>query len=193
MLENRTLNIFQLTDELQHIINGCIDGNRSAQEKLYRKFSSKMYGVCLRYSSNTEEAQDALQDGFIKVFEKIYQFKNSGPLEGWIRRIMVNTSLETYRKKKQISLSYQIPDLPEDIQETEDLNISEKELLNFVQCLPDRYRLVFNLYVFEEMTHKEIAKELGITEGTSKSDLSRARGILQKKINTILKKEVKFG
>jgi RNA polymerase sigma factor (sigma-70 family) len=193
MLDKRILSIAKLADELQNIIKGCIDGNRIAQEQLYNRFASKMYGVCLRYSPNAEEAQDALQEGFIKIFEKIYQFKNTGPLEGWIRKIMVNTSLESYRKQKHLQITNQIPDVQEEISDNWEANFSERDLMILIQDLPERYRMVFNLYVFEEMTHKEIAKELGITEGTSKSDLSRARGILQKKINILTKKAIKIG
>lgn len=193
MQEKKTLTLYKLTDELDNIIKGCIKGNRVAQEQLYRMFASKMYGVCLRYSKCTEEAQDALQEGFIKVFDKIYQFKSTGPFEGWLRRIMVNTTLEQYRKKIHISLTDQVPDITEEITETWDCGITENELISMIQNLPERYRMVFNLYVFEEMPHKDIAHELGITEGTSKSDLSRARGILQKKVNTVTKKFAKIG
>jgi RNA polymerase sigma-70 factor (ECF subfamily) len=193
MLEKRTLTITLLTDKLQDIIKGCIEGDRIAQEQLYNMFAPKMYGVCLRYSQCAEEAQDALQDGFIKVFDKIYQYKNIGSLEGWIRRVMVNTSLESYRKRRNVQLTFQIPDIQEEEAESRDLGLSEKDLIGLIQGLPDKYRMVFNLYVFEEMTHKEIANELKISEGTSKSDLSRARAILQKKINAFAKKEIKFG
>jgi RNA polymerase sigma-70 factor (ECF subfamily) len=193
MLEKRFLTINKLTDELRNIIQGCIDNNRMAQEQLYRMFAAKMYGICMRYSQNSEEAQDSLQDGFIKIFEKIYQFKNTGPFEGWMRKIMVNTSLESFRKKKHTQLTYQIPDVEEENPEDGNLGLTEKELVDMIRDLPERYQMVFNLYVFEEMTHKEIAQELGITEGTSKSDLSRARGILQNKINTITKRVFKIG
>jgi RNA polymerase sigma factor (sigma-70 family) len=193
MLEKRILTSSKLADELDNIIKGCIDGKRMAQEQLYRMFAAKMYGICLRYSKNTEEAQDAMQEGFIKVFDKIYQFKNTGPFEGWLRRIMVNTTLEQYRKKSHTILTDQVPDTTEEISESLDIGLTEAELIYMIQNLPERYQMVFNLYVFEEMPHKDIARELGITEGTSKSDLSRARGILQKKINALTKTEVKVG
>jgi len=193
MLEPKIIYLGNLTDELQNIVAGCMDGKRLAQEQLYRMFASKMYGVCLRYSSSTVEAQDALQEGFIKAFAKVGQFKNKGSFEGWLRRIMVNTSLESYRRKHHTIIVDQMPDLGDDDDDEPELNITENELLSFIQSLPQRYRMVFNLYVFEKLGHKEIAQELGITEGTSKSDLSRARGILQKKVIAVTKKVAKIG
>jgi RNA polymerase sigma-70 factor (ECF subfamily) len=193
MLNNRTLTSIKLNTPLHEIVRGCIDKNRAAQEHLYRLYSAKMYGVCLRYSKNTDEAKDILQDGFIKVFEKIHQFKNTGSIEGWIRKIMVNTALENYRKKSNYVILDQIPDIKEDVEERWDPEIPADELHKMIQNLPERYQMVFNLYVFEEMSHKEIAGSLGITEGTSKSDLSRARNILQQKIITFYKKVAKIG
>lgn len=193
MLNNRTLTSAKLNIPLHEIIKLCIDNNRSAQAHLYRLYASKMYGVCLRYCKDSEEAKDILQDGFIKVFDKIHQFKNTGSLEGWIRRIIVNTALESFRKKINYQNIEQLPDIKEVIEEEFEPGITIDEMYKLVHGLPERYRMVFNLYVFEEMTHKEIAAALGITEGTSKSDLSRARGILQEKIKTIINKVAKIG
>lgn len=193
MLNNNRLRTLKLTDEFDNIIKGCIQGKRYAQEQLYRIFSPKMYGVCLRYCRNADEAKDIMQDGFIKVFEKIHQFRNEGSIEGWIRRIIVNTALEYFRKKSYTLLLDQVPDVREEVEEDWDIGLSSTELLQLVQNLPERYRMVFNLYVFEDMTHKEIAASMGITEGTSKSDLSRARTFLQNKINSLTKKVAKFG
>lgn len=194
MLNERPLSILNLTNELDDIIQGCVRGKRSDQEKLYRLFSGKMFGVCLRYCHNQEEAKDILQDGFLKVFDKIKQFGQRGSFEGWVRRIMVNTALERYRRQ---NLTLVMEKLPEIIEEEHDDEPKEKlsmnELLDHVQRLPERYRMVFNLYVFEEMTHKEVAEMMGITEGTSKSDLSRARTILQNAINSKAKQLAKFG
>lgn len=194
MLKNSHLSKLRLTDEHDHIIKGCMEGHRIAQEQLYRIFSPKMYGVCMRYCRNRDEANDILQDGFIKVFEKIHQFRNQGSIEGWIRRIMVNTALEFFRKKSQVLVMEQVPEInDENDDDTWDLGLSSNELLQLIQKLPDRYRMVFNLYVFEDLTHKEIAETMGISEGTSKSDLSRARALLQNKINLLTKKLAKIG
>ena len=172
-----------MTDELNDILLGCIDGKRSAQECLYRLYSPKMFAVCLRYSGNYDEAKDVLHDGFIKVFDKIKQFGQRGSLEGWVRRIMVNTALERYRRANPVVLFEQLPEIHIEPEEDPEPCIPMNELLGYIQCLPEKYRMVFNMYIFDEMTHKEIAESLGISEGTSKSDLSRARGILQNKIN----------
>jgi len=194
MLNEKQLSIFKLTNELEDIIRGCIRGKRNEQEKLYRMFSSKMFGVCLRYCRNYEEAKDILQDGFIKVFDKIGQYGQRGSFEGWMRRIMVNTALERYRKNNLTLTMEKIPDIKdEEEDEEEGPNISMNELLEYVQKLPERYKMVFNLYIFEEMTHKEIGEVMGITEGTSKSDLSRARVILQKQINSRVNQIAKIG
>lgn len=194
MLNERPLSISALKNELDDIIQGCIRGKRSDQEKLYRMFSGKMYGVCLRYCRNQDEAKDILQDGFIKVFEKIKQFGQRGSFEGWVRKIMVNTALERYRRQSLTLAMDKIPEIVEDaLDEEPEHRLSMNELLEQVQQLPERYRMVFNLYVFEEMTHKEVAEMMGITEGTSKSDLSRARVILQNAINAKAKQMAKIG
>ncbi|GET20026.1 DNA-directed RNA polymerase sigma-70 factor [Prolixibacter denitrificans] len=142
-----------------------------------------MYGVCLRYSKDATEAEDNLQEGFIRVFTKIDQFQFKGSFEGWMRRIMVNTSLEKFRKQNNL---YPVEDIAvyEGKQLSEDLlaQINANELLKLVQELPARYRMVFNLYAIEGFSHKEIGEMMGISEGTSKSNLSRARVILQKKV-----------
>jgi RNA polymerase sigma-70 factor (ECF subfamily) len=142
-----------------------------------------MYGVCLRYSKDATEAEDNLQDGFIRVFTKINQYGFKGSFEGWMRRIMVNTSLEKFRKNNHL---YPVEDMMifESIQYEEDTlsAISADDLLKMIQELPPRYRMVFNLYAIEGYTHQEIAKTMEINEGTSKSNLSRARVILQKKV-----------
>ena len=143
-----------------------------------------MFGTCLRYAGNHEDAQDILQEGFIKVFEKIHQFGFKGAFEGWIRRIMVNTALEKYR------LHYRLIAADENMAEAEKAeagdmtsNIEAAELVRIIQELTPRYRIVFNLYALEGYSHKEIGEMLDISEGTSKSNLSRARAILQDKVN----------
>jgi RNA polymerase sigma-70 factor (ECF subfamily) len=169
----------------KELVKGCLAGRPAFQQMLYKRYAPKMLTVCMRYSSNQEEAEDVLQEGFIIVFEKMKQFRMEGSFEGWIRRIMVNKALEHLRKATKI---YPVTDIdkaedkfisPENV-----LNaIDSKELLKMIQELPPMYKMVFNLYVFEGMSHKEISAQVGIAEGTSKSNLSDARTILKKKIH----------
>ena len=147
-----------------------------------------MYGVCLRYYPNPEVARDILQDGFIKVFENIRSFRFEGSLEGWIRRIMVNTALEYHRKKKDEKY-ISIDDASSLIDDNINLYSDYKILLSIVSSLPKQYRLVFNLYAIEGYNHAEIASLLNITESTSKSNYSRARAILREKVSTLEKFE----
>ena len=170
-------------EDLTQLIKDCAEGKVHAQSQLYRIFAPKMMGVCLRYSKDRSEAEDNLQDGFIRVFEKIGSFRMEGSFEGWMRKIMVNIALEKYRKQNVLQTvedlsGFEIPDFQSDAIS----NITTDDLLSLVQELPVRYRMVFNLYVFEGMNHNEIAKELKISDGTSKSNLARARGILKMKI-----------
>jgi len=143
-----------------------------------------MFGVCLRYAKDATEAEDNLQDGFIKVFANLKTFRNDGSLEGWIRRIIINVSLEKIRKQH---LMYPVEDVSiyDTINFSDDViaKISADDLMKLIQELPPRYRLVFNLYVMEGMSHQEIAKEMSITQGTSKSNLARAREILKRKVH----------
>ena len=162
------------------LIKGCLDGNRRMQEHLYQRFSSKMYAVCLRYSGNAEDAQDILQDGFVKIFKNLHMFRGDGSFEGWIRRIFVNTAIEYYRKQSNL---YPITESHENQLETHELSafetLSMKDLMNLIQRLAPGYRTVFNLYVIEGYSHQEIADMMGISEGTSKPQLARAKGSLQ--------------
>jgi RNA polymerase sigma factor (sigma-70 family) len=157
------------------------------QEELYRRFSPRMYGVCMRYARNVEEAEDILQEGFIKVFKKLSSFRSEGSFEGWVRRIFVNTAIEHFRRK-----TYQQPitEQHENTVEGKSLSVldslGEKDILKLVQDLSPGYRTVFNLYVVEGYTHKEIGDMLGISEGTSKSQLSRAKVLLQEMVKTYL-------
>lgn len=174
------------------LIKACLRGEASAYEDLYRRYAPKMMVVCKRYVGDYEDAKDLLQEGFMKVFQELHRFRNEGSFEGWIRRIMVNVSLEHY--KKIVKPNHQLEDislLNDHSQPATDQNIesqlSADELLLLVQALPPTYRMVFNLYVFEGFKHHEIAKLLGIGEGTSKSNLQDARRILQKKILTMNK------
>ncbi|WP_072999069.1 RNA polymerase sigma factor [Mariniphaga anaerophila] len=170
-------------EELKNIINECASGNVHAQEKLYRMFAPKMFGVCLRYAKDRTEAEDNLQDGFIKVFSNVKNFRHEGSFEGWMRRIMVNVSLGKFRKQNVL---YPVEDMTKyDSAEVSDdilAKIGAEDLLELVQQLPPRYRMVFNLYVMEGMNHQEIGEEMNISVGTSKSNLARARDILKRKV-----------
>jgi RNA polymerase sigma-70 factor (ECF subfamily) len=168
------------------LIKGCIEWDRTAQNRLYKLYSAKMFAVCFKYSSSREEAEDTFHEGFMKVFQNIQNFKKEGSLEGWIRRIMVNTAIEKYRKNSRLVVLVSIEDHEADVNHhyVDDIlsNIEANELMHLIQKLPPQYKMVFNLYEFEGLIHKEIAERLGISEGTSKSNLSRARAILQKAI-----------
>lgn len=174
--------------KLDQIINKCRQGNRRAAEELYQMFSAKMFAICIRFSRDRAEAEDTLQDGFIKIFDTIGQYSGKGSFEGWMKRIFINTALEKFRKKHQIQLVEELPDI-EDCDIDENMQIPSEVLTEFIEQLPERYKLVFNLYVMEDMQHKEIADSLGITEGTSKSNLARARDILKRKIKEYLDHE----
>ena len=171
------------------LIQGCIDGNRQMQEILYKRFSPKMYGVCLRYSGNVEDANDLLQEGFIKIFKNLQKFRGEGSFEGWIRRIFVNTSIEHFRKKVKL---YNVSEVQENTIEDFELNVldsmAEKDIIFLVNELSPGYKAVFNMHVIEGYSHKEIAHILGITEGTSKSQLARAKGVLKKSLEKRINK-----
>jgi len=166
---------------LNVLIKQCAKNDRRAQKEIYQLFAGKLFSLCLKYSKNKHEAQDNFQDGFIIIFEKIDQFKFKGSFEGWLKRVMVNTILLKYRKRNVLNIvTEEIPDeVVVDIDEDE---VSLDFLLNLIQELPDRYRMVFNLYVLDGCSHKEISNMLHIAEGTSKSNLARARAILKQKI-----------
>ncbi|SCY18222.1 RNA polymerase sigma factor [Flavobacterium caeni] len=169
---------------LEQLILDCQKKNIKAQEQLFRLFSSKLFAVCLKYSRNYEEAQDNLQDGFMLIFDKIGQFAFAGSFEGWAKRLMINNALQVYRKDHSLRLiTEDVAD--EEVVEIDDNNLSMDYLLGLIQELPDRYRLVFNLYVIDNYAHKEISEMLGISIGTSKSNLSRARTILKDKIEAL--------
>lgn len=164
----------------QELVQGCIAGKRAMQKMLYDLYAKKMMAVCLRYSRTSFEAEDVMQEAFIKVFEHIGSFKGECPLEFWIRKIMVNTALKHHRKQMHIS-SVAENDKIEAIPEEEFIisRYNYEDLLLMVQSLAPRYQLIFNLYAIEGYTHKEIATMLDISEGTSKSQYSRARAILK--------------
>lgn len=172
-----------MTKSLSDIIQGCLDGNAEAQEVLYNTFSAKMFGLCLQYTNEYEEAKDILQEGFIRVFTNLNQYNQKGSFEGWIRRIMINTALEKYRDKNYLARVDDEIEKREEIIEVDVVDdLSAQELMKFIHDLSPKYRMVFNLYAIEGYSHKEIGVLLNISEGTSKSNLSRARTILQEKI-----------
>ena len=166
---------------LNQLIEDCKINNTKAQSELYKLFSSKLFSICLKYSRNYAEAEDNLQDAFLTIFKKIEQYKNKGSFEGWLKRVTINTVLQQYRNQKVFDI------VNENIIDEVELEIDEDAisidyLLGIIQELPDRYRLVFNLYVLDGYSHKEIASLLDINIGTSKSNLARARQILKQTI-----------
>lgn len=162
------------------LIEGCIAGKRDMQRTLYDLYSKKMMVVCLRYAPTSFEAEDIMQEGFVKVFSNIQNFKKDCPLEFWIRRIMINTALKLLRQKSPLTVSHESDEVANISTDGFSLTgYSMEDLLTLIQNLAPRYRMVFNLYAIEGYNHKEIGEMLGISEGTSKSQYSRARAILQ--------------
>ncbi|TVR43166.1 MAG: RNA polymerase sigma factor [Bacteroidia bacterium] len=171
-------------DSVKSIIKGCIQNRKADQYRLYAMFSKQMFGVCLRYAASYDEAQDILQEGFVKVFKSLPSFRGKGSLEGWIKKIFVNTAIEKFRAR-----IYHLP-LEEfaDYEEYVNHNLGSqalhtRDILAFVQKLPMQYRIVFNLYALEGYSHKEIGEALRISESTSRSNLARARMLLKEKLN----------
>ena len=190
-MANTTIHI-NSTDLLlqpEQLIEACINGDRFSQSCLYGQFAPKMFGVCMRYSKNREEAEEIMQEGFVQVFKSLQTFKYAGSFEGWIRKIMVFSAIKHYRIKPKMFIVADIEKSLADDAAMEDVfsKLHKKELLKMVQALPPAYRLIFNLYVFEGMKHREIAEQLGISEGTSKSNLFDAKLLLQKAVIKSLK------
>ncbi|WP_397444758.1 RNA polymerase sigma factor [Polaribacter sp. R77954] len=154
-----------------------------AQSKVYHLFADKLFAVSLKYSKNYQDAEDNLQDSFVTIFAKIKQYKYKGSFEGWLKRITIHTAIQKYRKKVPLEIVKEVADdIEEDDTDFNSSDFSITVLLDCIQQLPNRYRLVFNLYVLDDYAHKEIAALLNISEGTSKSNLSRARKILKQKL-----------
>ncbi len=182
MTTERNLNISD-----SDLIQGCIGGDRRMQEELYNRFSPRMYAVCLRYAGNSEEAQDILQEGFIKIFKKLDSFRGEGSFEGWVRRVFVNTAIEHFRRKKYLTPVTEKEENTIEGKYTSALDdLAAKDIMALVQELSPGYRTVFNMYVVEGYSHKEIGEILGISEGTSKSQLSRAKVILQDMVRNFI-------
>ncbi|HAE31892.1 MAG TPA: RNA polymerase subunit sigma-70 [Flavobacteriales bacterium] len=180
--------------QLQKTIKKCIKNDRKSQELLFKTYYSKMMAVCMRYSRDHDTAQDVCQTGFIKIFEKLERYSFGGSFEGWMRRIMVNTAIDHIRKsKKELTIIEDESRIEDDLLEDEDIELSEMlgigvaDVVEAMQSLSPAYKTVFNLYVMEDMSHKEVAEILGISEGTSKSNLAKAK----KNLKVILKKKMK--
>lgn len=186
-----------MKEELKQIIEGCVRNERKYQEKLFKIYYGKMLMVCKRYTMDDDSAQEILQNGFIKIFEKLEMFDFKGSFDGWVRRIIANTAIDSIRKSKRMPLlsdndSEFVTEAENTMEEEEDMEFQSVQAniaLAAVEELTPGYRAVFNLYVFEEYTHKEIAEILGISEGTSKSNLAKAKQNLQRIIEN---KTVKF-
>ncbi|MFW5760285.1 MAG: RNA polymerase sigma factor [Cyclobacteriaceae bacterium] len=167
----------------EELITGCKIGNSKAQRHIYEKYAGKMLGICLRYVKEEPEAEDIMIKGFTRVFEKVDQYSGMGSFEGWIRRIMVNEALGYLRRNKNMYLEVEIEKAAyEPDYRLIDNSLEAEELVNMINELPMGYRSVFNLYAIEGYSHKEIAEQMEISENTSKSQLSRARALLQKKL-----------
>lgn len=166
----------------EQLVDGCRKAEPAAQKGLYDRYSRKMFGVCLRYSGNREEAEDLLQEAWVTVFGKISSFKGEGSLEGWIRRIVINTALMHLRQKK---IQWVDTDNVPDVIATEMVSLETRDLLLLIQELPEGFRTVFNLYAIEGYSHSEIGNLLGISENTSKSQYSRARAHLMNKVQRL--------
>lgn len=168
---------------IDDLMEGCKAGDRKMQELLYRQTSAKMLALCMRYAKDRMEAEDSLQMGYVKIFQKVKEYRGEGSFEGWIRRIMVNTAIESYRRNIKSMNVVPIEDAYEQPSTGFDFSrLGMQDLLKIIQKLADGYRMVFNMYVIEGYSHKEIAELLGISEGASKSQLSRARAILKEEI-----------
>jgi len=181
--QSMELKIYRVREE--ELIQGCLKQDRNAQKRLYELYSTRMYTLCCRYIKDSMQAEDILVSAFTKVFDKIGQFKMEGSFEGWIRRIVVNESLTYLRKSRSM---YLVTDLEQADREPDYANLSDhleaEDLLTMIQELPTGYRIVFNMYAIDGYSHKEIAEHLGISENTSKSQLSRARTYLQKALTS---------
>jgi RNA polymerase sigma-70 factor (ECF subfamily) len=167
---------------LERLIKKCIEKDAQAQGQLYKQYASKLFSLCLKYSKNYAEAEDNLHDAFITVFNKIDQYNNKGSFEGWLKRIAINTSLQCYRENVGVYDIVNEGNIEDVSVNIDDDNVNIDFLLKIIQELPDRYRLVFNLYVLDGYSHVEISELIQISVGTSKSNLARARLILKEKI-----------
>ncbi|MCF8234784.1 MAG: sigma-70 family RNA polymerase sigma factor [Bacteroidales bacterium] len=172
-------------------IEGCIENDPRAQSLLFKKYFHKMFGICLRFAKNPTDAEDILQEGFIKVFANLQTFRSEGSLENWMRRIMINTSYNFYKRKYPpfSDMDFETLELPRYKNLDAIDQMSEKDILDLVDKLPEGYQRVFNMSAIEGYTHQEIGNKLKITKGTSKSQLNRAKTCLKKKLLSLLPPE----
>ncbi|MEI6348260.1 MAG: RNA polymerase sigma factor [Bacteroidota bacterium] len=183
----------KMTEE--ELLAGCNNGDNKCQYMLYKKFAPVMLAVCRRYASSLEEAEDVLQDGFIKIFNNLDKYRGDGSLEGWIRRIMVNTALNQYRSSLKTLYQLDVTEIQELIEDNRSTHLDKMNanvLLKMIETLPKGYKLIFNLYEIEGYAHKEIAEMLNISINTSKSQLLKARRVLQKKVEELTERENKL-
>jgi RNA polymerase sigma-70 factor (ECF subfamily) len=173
------------------IIAGCVKKDRNAQKSLYEKFAAKMFGFCLRYSNSRADAQDLLQDGFIKVFDSIATLKEASQLEGWMSRIFINLAMSKFRKSSRGPVMVEVIDVLDDSEEvsTDDEPMEVNAVLNCLMALPEKYRVVLNLYAIDKLSHKEISETVGISIANSKSLLFRARVMLKELVEQQRNKE----
>jgi RNA polymerase sigma factor (sigma-70 family) len=182
--------IMNINDNLSQMWEGCLQNDRKQQELLYKALAPKMMAVCMRYANDRDEAQDILQEGFIKMFNNVHKYRGDGNLEGWIRRIMVHTAISRYRKLKPMVLVEDMAESHVHSSTSQNANNLElKDLLKLIQQLPSVYRSVFNLYAVEGYSHQEIGNTLGISELLSRTTLYRARNILKEKLSQLTSKE----
>ncbi|NTW31203.1 MAG: sigma-70 family RNA polymerase sigma factor [Bacteroidetes bacterium] len=175
-------------DNVKQLVGDCIKGDRISQQKFYQLFYGKMLSICMRYSDNRDEAKDILHDGFIKVFGNLKNFAFNGSIEGWVKRIVTNTAIDSVRKKKNFLVEFEdnrnydkrIDDFDDNIEFEQINQLKVEVIMQLIQKLSPMYKMVFNLYVFEELTHKEIAEELNINIGTSKSNYAKAKRNLKR-------------
>jgi RNA polymerase sigma factor (sigma-70 family) len=169
------------------LVKECVNGNPKAQRALFERFAPKMMTVCLRYAKDTEQAEDVMQDGFVKVFTKLGDFKLEGSLEGWIRRVMVNTALDQIRKNGRLLGDISTDDVAYKLETNDPIaeTLMAEDLMKLVMAMPEGYKVVFNMFAIEGYSHAEIADTLGITESTSKSQYSRARAYLRERIEKL--------
>ncbi len=174
--------------ELEDIISGCIKNKRKAQDAFFQRYNGLLFGICLRYTKNRFEAEDVLQEGLVKIYKNMHMYSPGRSFEGWIRRIVINTAITNYRKMQKHAYHDDVSEVSVASSESElftECEFTKEELLNTISELPNGYRTVFNLYIIEGYKHKEIAEKLGIDINTSKSQLSRAKKLLQQKLNAL--------
>ena len=174
----------------KQLIEECLKNNKKAQKNLFDRFAPILLGVCIRYTKDRAEAEDVLQEVFVKIFKSLKQFEDKGSFEGWLKRITVNTAITYYRKNLKHAFHDDVSEIKETIivnNQHKDVEFTHNELLNVINTLPDGYKIVFNMFAVEGYKHKEIAEKLDIDISTSKSQYSRARKLIQQKLNELQK------